>query len=162
MIENSQFSQHISRQFNAELEDLRQQVLIMGGMVEEQLAGALEALLDLDGKKGQSVIEADIKINTMEVNIDEECARILAKRQPAAGDLRLIVAIIKTITDLERVGDEAEKIAKMAVHMAFDLDNAAQPDKKAFSAVLHLGQLVKSQQSYRTRFIPRYSNESRA
>lgn len=144
MIESTQFSQHISRQFNAELEDLRQQVLIMGGMVEEQLADALEALIELDGKKGQSVIEADIKINAMEVNIDEECARILAKRQPAAGDLRLIVAIIKTITDLERVGDEAEKIAKMAVHMAFDLDNEAQPQKSAFSAVSHLGQLVKS------------------
>ncbi|MEM9101530.1 MAG: phosphate signaling complex protein PhoU [Pseudomonadota bacterium] len=142
MADNSQFSQHISRQFNEELEDVRQQVLAMGGLVEEQLNDALNALIEHDGKQAQKVIEGDVKVNGFEVSIDEECARILAKRQPAAGDLRLLVAIIKTITDLERVGDEAEKIAKMASHLSFEVNNDAQPTKKHFGAVMHMGQHV--------------------
>jgi len=111
-------SQHISKQFDNELEHIRTRVLSMGGLVEQQLTNALRALTEANIELGQSVIDEEIKVNTLEVAIDEECTRILARRQPAAGDLRLLVAVAKTITDLERVGDEAEKIAKMAIHLA--------------------------------------------
>lgn len=112
------YKRHISERFNAELEDMRQRVLAMGGLVEQQVADAVSSLLSLDGELAREVVERDHRVNGMEVHIDEECSRILARRQPAASDLRLIMACIKTITDLERIGDEAERIAHMALDMA--------------------------------------------
>jgi phosphate transport system protein len=112
------YRQHISSQFNAELEDIRQRVLAMGGLVEQQIVDSTRALVEGDGALGQQIRRNDFKVNQMEVMIDEECSRVLARRQPTAGDLRLIVAVIKTITDLERIGDEAEKIAIMAADLA--------------------------------------------
>ncbi|WP_412494946.1 phosphate signaling complex protein PhoU [Shewanella algae] len=113
-MENKNLNKHISGQFNAELEDIRNRVLAMGGMVERQLEQALDALGSLDAELAQKVIEGDHKVNGMEVMIDEECTRIIAKRQPAASDLRLVIAISKTIADLERIGDACVRIAKAA------------------------------------------------
>lgn len=111
-------TQHISRQYDQELEDVRNRVLTMGGLVQEQIQRAVEALTTGDSELGEAVVADDYKVNEMEVSIDEECSRILALRHPTASDLRLVVAIIKTITDLERMGDEAEKIGKIAARLA--------------------------------------------
>ena len=109
---------HISRRFNEDLEHVRSSVLAMGGLVEEQLDRAIKALSDADSALGLQVAEDDIKVNRMEVSIDEECSRILATRAPTASDLRLVIAVLKAITDLERIGDEAEKIGVLSARLA--------------------------------------------
>ena len=109
-MEKSDLSHHILSRYNDDLERVRTNVLQMGGLVEEQLKMAVEALVEGDSRMGEQVAHGDVKVNAMEVAIDDDCSRILATRSPAASDLRLIVAVIKTITDLERIGDEAEKI----------------------------------------------------
>ena len=113
-------AEHISKQFDAELENVRSRVLQMGGLVEEQIVQAMESLLSGDMEAIDRVISNDHRVNAMEVELDESCSHIIARRQPAAGDLRLLITVIKTITDLERIGDEAEKIARMAklIHTA--------------------------------------------
>jgi len=117
MIERT-FDQHISRQFNNELEHLRQQMMAMGGIVEQMLRQAVQALIESDTALAQVVIDTDDQVNQIEKKLDEECTLVIARRQPAASDLRLIFAIIKAISDLERIGDEAEKIARWAISLA--------------------------------------------
>lgn len=117
-MESEIFGQHISRKFNAELEGLRSQVSNMGGLVERQLANAIEAIVSADSELGLEVASRDVQVNQFEVEIDEECGRILATRAPAAADLRLIMAVIKAITDLERIGDEAQRIGILAARLA--------------------------------------------
>ena len=107
-------NEHISKKFDAELEAVRARVLQMGGLVEQQIARAMDCLALGDMVLADQVIADDHRVNALEVGIDEDCVHIIAKRQPAAGDLRMVMAIIKTITDLERIGDEAQKIARMA------------------------------------------------
>lgn len=111
------FHQHISRQFNQELEDLRKDVMTMGGLAEQMIADAVMALIEGESARAEQVIENDHQVNQMEKQIDQQCIQILARRQPTASDLRLVMAIIKTVNDIERVGDEAEQIAKMAIRL---------------------------------------------
>ena len=114
-MDNLQFGRHISGQFNEDLERVINNVMHMGGLVEKQLSDALASVAKSDEELAKKVLSNDYQINAYEVSIDDECTRIIAKRQPAAGDLRLIMAVVKTIADLERIGDEAEKIAKVAL-----------------------------------------------
>ena len=107
-------SEHTSRQFDTELEAVRARVLQMGGLVESQIRLAIEALVSGDVPLMNRIIADDHRVNALEVEIDESCNRIIVRRQPTAGDLRMVMTVIKTITDLERIGDEAEKIARMA------------------------------------------------
>ena len=136
-METADLSHHISRRFNEDLERVRSKVLGMGGFVEQQLHKAMTALVEGDSTLGESVAMDDYKVNDMEVSIDEECSRILATRAPAAGDLRVIVAIIKTITDLERIGDEGEKIGYIASRLA----TMERPADK-YREIKHLGRVV--------------------
>lgn len=130
---------HISHSFDEELENLRGRVMAMGGLVEEQLRRALAAITAGDGKLGEQVAHDDYKVNGMEVAIDEECSRILVRRQPAARDLRLVVAVIKTITDLERIGDEAEKIGFLASRLA-----SIEAPRNSHRELRHLGHHVQT------------------
>jgi len=106
-------TEHISQQFNEELEDVRSKVLQMGGVVEEQLARAVKAMVTADVELARQVVAGDATVNALEVEIDDECTRIVARRQPAASDLRLVMAVIRAINDLERIGDEVKRVAKM-------------------------------------------------
>jgi phosphate transport system protein len=136
-METSDLSHHISRRYNEDLERVRARVLAMGGLVEALLAKSISALVEGDSTLGQSVSKDDLAVNAMEVAIDEECSRILATRAPAAGDLRLIVAIIKTITDLERIGDEGEKIGNIASRLA-----AMERPENKYREIKHMSRLV--------------------
>ncbi len=107
-------SRHISRQFNQELEELKTHLMAMGGLVEKQIQEAVEALLERDSELARRVVENDRAVNDMQIKIDEECTQVLARRQPAASDLRLVLAVIRAASDLERIGDEASKIARNA------------------------------------------------
>ena len=131
-------NQHISKQFDNELDNIRNHVLAMGGLVEQQLGDALKALTESDLDCGMAVIDNEPKVNTYEVSIDEECTQILARRQPAAVDLRLITAVIKTITDLERIGDEAEKVAQMANYLT-----EKQGAKSYYTGISTMGNFVR-------------------
>ncbi len=136
-METADLSHHISRRFNEDLERVRTRVLAMGGLVEDLLGKAITSLIQGDSSLGESLAADDLKVNGMEVAIDEECSRILATRAPTAGDLRLIVAIIKTITDLERIGDEGEKVGNIASRLAV----MERPENK-YREVKHMSRLV--------------------
>lgn len=131
-------AQHTSHQYNQELENARSKLMTMGGLVENQVSNAIKALLERDSALGERVAFSDYEINTMEVALDEQCAEIIARRQPAASDLRLLITIIKVITDLERIGDEAEKVGRYAVEMT---ESATSGD--LHSSLRHLGEHVK-------------------
>lgn len=132
------FGQHISTQFNEDLEEVRTQMLEMGGLVEKQITDAITALVEADGKLGEQVRANDELVNQMERTIDEECMRILARRHPAASDLRLVMCITKVVVDLERIGDEASKIAKRALLL---VDEGQAP--RGYVECRHIGNHVR-------------------
>ncbi len=131
------FTNHFSSQFNQELENLRARVLAMGDTVERQINDAVDALETGNTTMARAVIGGDLQVNALEIYVDDECGRILARRQPAAGDLRLIVAIIKTVTDIERIGDQAKGVARMALEMAAVDGATSRPELRP------LGDLVR-------------------
>ncbi|MEY4719564.1 MAG: hypothetical protein RL563_2182 [Pseudomonadota bacterium] len=137
-MDNTIIKQHISRQFNNEMEDIRNKVLTMGGLVEQQVDLATRAFMGCDMESAEKVIQQDQLVNTLEKDIDHECTEIMAKRQPAAFDLRMLIATIKIITDLERIGDEAARIAKMTMR----LEGADYYQDKYFE-IEHLLELVR-------------------
>ena len=131
-------SAHISQQFNIELENVRKQVMTMGGLVENHVQNACIALVEGDVALAERIVDDDFKVNALEVSVDEQCTNIIARRQPTASDLRLIMMIVKTITDLERIGDEAEKVARMAKELA----EMESKDSRYFE-IRHLGEHVR-------------------
>lgn len=135
---NPALSPHISSRFDEDLERVRANLLAMGGFVELQLQKSIAALVEADSGAAADVARDDEKVDRMEVSIDEECLRILATRAPAAGDLRLIVSIIKAITDLERIGDECEKVGSIATRLA-----SMERPADRYREIKHLGRLVQ-------------------
>jgi phosphate transport system protein len=138
LLDNENLHQHISKQYDHELLDIRNQVLTLGGLVEDQIQAAVQSLIHCDTDLAERVIADDYKVNSLEVALDEECTQIIALRQPTARDLRLIVAVIKTITDLERIGDEAKRVARVALDLAAHL-----PKRNQLSDLEHLAQHVR-------------------
>lgn len=139
MIKKEAYKQHISAQFNAELEAVTKNLLEMGGNVERQVNSAIESLVKMDTGQAEIVIDRDHAVNQMEVDIDEECSRILARRQPAASDLRLVLAVTKVTTDLERIGDEAAKIARQTIRLS---ESSSSPSDHV--EIQHIGNYVLS------------------
>ncbi len=137
-IEKNVHTQHISKKFNHEMDELKNHVLEMGGMVEQQVHNAVQSLIEADSALAENVCSSDKNVNKMEVSIDEECAKILALRQPAASDLRLVLTVLKVNTDLERIGDEASKVALHAIKLTESVQSS-----KGYVEVRHIGDHVK-------------------
>ena len=127
-------AEHIYKQYDTDLEAIRSKVLEMGGIVEEQLADSIAALINIDGKLADSVIKKDNRVNALESEIDEDCSLIIAKRSPTARDLRNVLMMLKIITDLERIGDESTKIAK-ACHRIYDENRMNKPRTKEIESI---------------------------
>ena len=125
--EYAHLNPHISRQFSQELEDVRRKVLAMGGLVEEQLAVALRVLTDGDARLGVEVTAREERINAAEIEIDSQCTQILARRQPAASDLRLVLTVMKMLGDIERIGDEAKRIERIAEGLIGEDSHGEEP-----------------------------------
>lgn len=137
-MDNSKIGHHISGQFNRELEDIRNKVLTMGGLVEQQIELAIQAFTTNDMEMAELVIKQDNQVDAMEMDVDLECTQILALRQPTAFDLRLLLTVIKIINELEIVGDLAERIAKMAIQLS-DTDGK----NNQYYEIQHMSDLVK-------------------
>ncbi len=133
------FGEHSSSQFNEALESIRNNLMEMGGLVEKQVVDALQSLLQADSDLAQKVLDTEDKVDKLEMLIDEECTRVLALRQPAASDLRLIIAVTKAVSDLERIGDESAKIARMGQQLA---EEGESP--RGYVEVRHIGNHVRN------------------
>ncbi len=147
-------SGHISQQFNEELEGIKSHLMAMGGVVEKQLADALTALNDGDTDLAERARRSDEQINRWEISIEEQCTRILARRQPAASDLRLIVSISRAVNDLERIGDEAARIAAHAITLA---EEGEAP--RGYPETRHIGTLVREMVSNALNAFARYDTD---
>ena len=138
-MDNSKIAHHISENFNKELEDIRNSVLTMGGLVESQIEQAVKALASGDMELAELVIKQDNQIDELEMTIDAECTQIIALRQPAAFDLRLLLTVLRIINELERVGDLAERIAKTAIY----LSNNSEGRTDQYYELQHMSGLVR-------------------
>lgn len=130
--------QHISQQYNTALDDLKTEFLAMGGVVEQQIGDAVQAVTDVNTELAEKVLTTENDVDSREISLDDLCTQIIARRQPTASDLRLVMAISKSTRDLERIGDEANKIAKMAIAIA-DSDDLPH----GFSELRNLGRHVQ-------------------
>ncbi|BFM09536.1 phosphate signaling complex protein PhoU [Halioxenophilus aromaticivorans] len=132
-----ELNQHISQRYNADLEDLRTELLEMGGLVQEQVRDSIAAIGQADAELARRVIAVEDDVDAREVELDEHCTSILVRRQPAASDLRMVLAVSKITRDLERMGDEANKVAKMALALVEDGGNG-----QGYVELRHLGNSV--------------------
>ncbi len=137
-MEKMYLDRHISQKFDADLETIKRQVLDMGKVVEQQVIDAVKSIVAADSELAEKVLQTEDDVDLREVALDESCTEVLACRQPAASDLRMLLAVTKIIRDLERMGDEAEKIAKMAISL--DKKGAAPG---GYDEVRHMGALVQ-------------------
>lgn len=144
MIDKSSLGRHISRRFNEEIEDLRERVLTMGGIVEAVLSQAVEAIASGRASELERIKEEDRKVNSLEVMIDEAVAQIIAKRQPTASDLRLVLTVSRVIVELERVGDEAKKIYKMATRLTEERGSHANAFIEAETLGAHVQTMLRN------------------
>lgn len=155
--------EHLSKQYHQDLEAIRSKVLLMGGMVESQFKLAITALHDGDVAKAEIVLRSDVEINLLEVDLDNACTQLIVRRQPAANDLRTVMATTKVITDLERIGDEATKIARSAKNlqsrevMSVDHDKAINMIAETAANMLHdaLDAFARSDKELAIRLIGR-------
>jgi phosphate transport system protein len=131
-------SEHSSKQYDIDLETLRSRVLEMGGLVESQILAAINGFMAGDLRALDAVVVEDHRVNAFEVGIDTDCSHLIARRQPAAGDLRMVLAVIKIVTDLERIGDEAAKIARMG---KLSYSRALMP-RTPVAAIKHVGDIA--------------------
>jgi len=132
------YGDHISHKFNDELMALKSEFLEMGGLVESQVDRAITSLVENDGHLADEVRATDKKVDQMEIDLDEEATLIIARRQPTARDLRLVISVIKMVADLERVGDEAKKIAKFAIKLSEEVRRLEGTWKCATLAIMFL------------------------
>ncbi|MGQ9424767.1 phosphate signaling complex protein PhoU [Gilvimarinus sp. F26214L] len=146
---------HISQQFNSDLEGLKTQLLEMGGRVENQISDAIRSIEELDSGLAQRVLENEPEIDELEVSIDEQCTLVLAKRQPAASDLRMVLAVAKAVRDLERMGDEAQKVAHMAIALS---EHGKAPG--GFVELRHIGSGVLTMLRHALDAFARYDAEA--
>ena len=139
-MERTEFKSHISEKYNQNLEDLFSLVLEMGGLVESQLGNTLKAVKGEDKSLAKEVKQVDKIVNKEELEIDRICATVLARQQPAASDLRLIVSAIRLAVDLERIGDEVVNVSKLAVKMSAvsDVASKALPGYKELIDILSI------------------------
>tara|TARA_R110001583_G_scaffold86194_1_gene225417 strand:+ start:837 stop:1556 length:720 start_codon:yes stop_codon:yes gene_type:complete len=142
---------HISQQFNTELEAIKSHLMTMGGIAETQLNQALDALVEGDIDLAERALKADEQINAWDIEIEEQCTRIIARRQPAAGDLRLIVAISRAVNDLERIGDESSGIAKHAIALANEGESP-----RGYNEIRQIGSLIREMVSETLTAFARY------
>ncbi|WP_423898800.1 phosphate signaling complex protein PhoU [Candidatus Pelagadaptatus aseana] len=137
MMDKLNLNQHISKQFNADLEELKTDLLEMGGLVEQQTVDAVAAIINADSQLAEKVITHEEDVDRMEMDMDEKCIRVLARRQPAASDLRMVMMVTKITRDLERMGDEAHKVAVMSIQLA---ENGKAP--LGYVELRHIGKIV--------------------
>lgn len=136
-MERKEFGTHVSATYNQYLEDLFNQVLEMGSLVERQLEAAVSSVQSADSDKAHEVIQLDKLINREEMEIDRLCVRVLARQQPTASDLRLIISTIRMAVDLERMGDEVVKIARLVLRLN-EIGNSTCRDLQGYKQLIEI------------------------